>query len=349
MLVYDTVLSAGDVEVLYGGRAPSTRGRRTSGDAYPRRDNLVAGYRFDEGKGTTIRDFSGHGNDGTLHGGLTWVSGRGGAAAAHAGALQFDGTRYATLPQSTRFTAGDFTVSVWFNPTSADRWLFMRGFVNRDQPGDIGLGINAERGNVDFEVRTADNRWLFGWGVPPSVFHCPFKLNQWNHVVVTRRGDTYAMWMNGAKVGSQVATADISDAGNTNPFIVGGSMSDGGVIQKFQGALDELRIFHRCLSDAEIAALDDGDGGGGSVLDSAAVPETTPATPGVPNALHFDHGHVDLGGKQLTTGATSIALWYRYEGYTHQFPMLVDLKAGQARACSWRSIATAIRATASRS
>ncbi len=265
MLVYNTVLSAGDVEVLYGGR------QRTSDGPYPRAGNLVAGVHLDEGRGTTVADFSGHGNDGTLHGGATWGPGRG--VVQHARAMQFDGTRYATLPQSTKFTSSDFTVSLWFKPTKdhESQFLFMRGFADRDQPGDIGLKINPDGGGLDFAVRTADSQWLFGW--PKSSLRGAFKVNQWNHVVVSRRGgarpmatlDTCTMWINGVRVGTEVAmNTDIGDTPNTNPFIVGGMMTDNGVHDMFQGALDEFRIFHRCLSDAEIATLYRG----GDVLDS---------------------------------------------------------------------------------
>ena len=54
-------------------------------------------------------------------------------------------------------------------------------------------------------------------------------------------------------------------------------------------------------------------------------PRPPPATP---TRVNFDHGHVELGSKQLTTGATSISAWYEYEGHTDQFPILLDLKVG---------------------
>ena len=178
------------------------------------------------------------------------------AAAQHAHAMPFDGTRYATLPQSTKFTSGDFTISLWFDPASAaDRILFMRGFAYRDQQGDIGLKVNLANGDLDFEARTADSRWIFGWEAPQSLLHSPFKLKEWNHVVVTRNGESYAMWMNGVKVRTARSPADISDTNDSNPFIIGGMMTERGVEGRFHGALDDFRIFHRCLSDAEITAL----------------------------------------------------------------------------------------------
>ena len=49
--------------------------------------SLVAGYHMDEGQGTTLADFSGHGHDGTLHDGLKWISGTESARYPSASAL----------------------------------------------------------------------------------------------------------------------------------------------------------------------------------------------------------------------------------------------------------------------
>jgi hypothetical protein len=68
---------------------------------------------------------------------------------------------------------------------------------------------------------------------------------------------------------------------------------DKGVHSMFRGALDEFRIFHRCLSDAEITALYRGgdlrDGGdsrssAGSLVADYDFPATT--APAAPSAEH---------------------------------------------------------------
>jgi hypothetical protein len=133
------------------------------------------------------------------------------------------------------------------------QFLFMRGMAYGDQQGDIGLCVERSSGELAFRARTSDDRWLFGWGEP--TFTAKYVLHQWNHVVVTRRGDTYTMWMNGASAGSRVSSADISDTRDSNPFIVGGMQATSGVSDFFQGALKELKIFHRAVSDSEAAAL----------------------------------------------------------------------------------------------
>ncbi len=225
-------------------------------------EGLVAGYHFDDGGGTMVRDFSGHGHDGMLHGNLSWVPGRGTAESTHASAVQFDGAHFAILQPSPKFTSGDFSISLWFKPERTGNWAcpFIRGFGYREQKGDIGMKLNRDSGNLDFQVRTSENQWLFGWDIPESKLRSPVRYGQWNHVVVTRCGDTYTMWMNGTEVASEESSADISDAENTNPFIVGAFMGEGPWGDFYRGALDDFRTFRRCLSDKEIGTLYDCNG-----------------------------------------------------------------------------------------
>jgi hypothetical protein len=189
-----------------------------------------------------------------------------GGSAPHAGAVQFDGNHYAKLDPPPKFTSGDFTISLWFNPvrrTDHFAFPFMRGYSYRDQQGDIGMKLNRDSGDLNFQARTADGRWLFGWDIPESRLRGPVRYGQWNHVVVQRFHEYtqdggiihYTMWMNGARVGTEKSSADISDADNTNPLIVGGIMENNEPVDLFQGALDDFRIFRRCLSDGEITEL----------------------------------------------------------------------------------------------
>jgi len=67
-LVFNKPLNPAEIARLYN------RGHGTQ--RIGRMDGMIAGYHFDEGGGTTAADFSGHGNTGTLKGGVTWVLGR---------------------------------------------------------------------------------------------------------------------------------------------------------------------------------------------------------------------------------------------------------------------------------
>ncbi len=93
-------------------------------------------------------------------------------------ALQLDGSDYATVSPSPKFTAADFTISMWFDPTTSGlfQFLFMRGRACRDHQGDIGLKINPTSGDLDFQARTSDGQWLFGLGRPGIGPPRPFNL-----------------------------------------------------------------------------------------------------------------------------------------------------------------------------
>ena len=304
-------------------------------------DGLVAGYCFDEGQGTTANDFSGHGRDGTLHGGVKSVSDKGSAAGPHANALQFDGEHYAKVEPPPKFTSGDFTISLWFKPVRVNDWIYlwMRGFGWHDQQGDIGLKFDRDNGNLDFEARTAERQWLFGWGVPESRLRSAVRYGQWNHAVVTRRGDSYCLWMNGERVASEKSSADIFDTDNTDPLIVGGMIGDEGagprVGPMYQGALDDFRIFRRCLSDKEIGTLYD-CGGDATILDgegrvkigplvTGRGAETDNAAPA--HALRFDgtSAYVNLGPALdfRKDSAFSVAFWMKSPFDTRQGQQMI--------------------------
>ena len=57
---------------------------------------------FEEGSGTTAKDSSGNGNDGTLQGGAAWIDG------AVGGAIEFNGTDacYASATEITLYYSG---------------------------------------------------------------------------------------------------------------------------------------------------------------------------------------------------------------------------------------------------
>ena len=283
---------------LPGGKTPWPWSTWTKGVVIHHGDQTASHYEIKEIQGQRYMFFEWKSGDVTILGRkpmyyvLRWSG-----IPPHAHALQFDGTRYATLPKSLKFTSGDFTISLWFNPTIAKKSqaLFMRGYPYREQQGDIVFRINPDSGDLDFQARTADSQWLFGWDIPESKLQSAFNLNQWNHVVVTRCGDSYTMWMNGVKVGNEFSSADISDADDTNPLLLGGShvgingpggpndpvLNNLGIDSSFHGALDEFRIFHRCLSDGEIAALyNHGDGLDGS-------PAQAPADGGLVTGYEF--------------------------------------------------------------
>jgi hypothetical protein len=206
---------------------------------------------------------------------------------------------FARLPDTLKFTSGNFTISEWFKPASTDsnlEFLFMRGFGYGDQPGDIGLHYDGY-GYDNFLQFTAQGNgtgWIFGWDLPPSLLYAEPPASGWSNIVVTRSigetTSTYAMWLNGILVGSETSAADISDANNTNPLLLGAMEQNSGPGFTFQGQIDEFDIFSRAVNPGEITTLYNG---GAGFYGSTAW---GPTAEGLLAGYHFDSNVDDYSG-----------------------------------------------------
>ena len=73
-------------------------------------------------------------------------------------------------------------------------------------------------------------------------------LQQWYHLAVTRENDLYTIYMDGERIGSGTNTSPIPDA--KAPLTLG--QADNAY---FAGCLDEVMLFHRALSPAELKEI----------------------------------------------------------------------------------------------
>lgn len=127
--VYRTALSPTAVQALYRG------GRGLYGRPAP---DLVAGWHFDEGQGTTVSDYSGHGHTGTLVHGPAWVP----AAVASGAALRDYRLRQLTYrdPQQTvlqqhgyRYDRVGNITSWWQQDRQIGPWRWAATYDARDR------------------------------------------------------------------------------------------------------------------------------------------------------------------------------------------------------------------------
>jgi hypothetical protein len=93
---------------------------------------------------------------------------------------------------------------------------------------------------------------------PPLSSNSLVELNTSTHIVATSDGNTAKIFINGKLDSSaNVSTScDVGDRPETSYFI-GYGVSDGipSRTRSFQGAIDELRIYNRALSEAEVTSL----------------------------------------------------------------------------------------------
>jgi glucose/arabinose dehydrogenase/chitodextrinase len=196
---------------------------------------LMAAYAFNEASGATVSDASGNGNTGTINGATRTTQGRYGSA------LSFDGLSNLVVinASSTLNVTSAMTLEAWVFPTVAQsgwRTILQREvdayFLNAGHTGGSGwpAGGGTLGGNVTFVGATAAN-----------------PLNTWTHVALTYDGSLLRLYVNGNLVASQPASGTIQT--NSSPLRIGGNVPYG---EFFGGLIDEVRIYNRALSQAEI-------------------------------------------------------------------------------------------------
>src|SRR5262249_25047021 len=95
-------------------------------------------------------------------------------------------------------------------------------------------------------------------------------VNTWTHLAGTYDGTTLRLYVNGTLVASQAASGTITTS--TGAVRLGGNAVWG---EYFRGRIDDVRIFNRALSQAEVQT--DMNTGAGGVSDT--VPPTVPSNP----------------------------------------------------------------------
>jgi mono/diheme cytochrome c family protein len=142
---------------------------------------------------------------------------------------------------------GDFTVAAWIQPQELRR----AGIISlgaHDWTHGWYLDIPDGKGSLRIETAGPDNKSNGAVSAPPGTI----RANAWQHVAaVVRRGSNETrLYVNGYAV----AKGQIGSANLDNPKM---NLHVGRIpeAQPFRGELDEVRLYRRALSEAEIQAL----------------------------------------------------------------------------------------------
>ena len=202
----------------------------------------LVGYWTFDGKDTNwgtnkTNDLSGQGNTGTLTNMSTTTSPVVGKLGQ---GLKFDGSDDYVNVSNVSFTTST-TWSAWVKKTSNTA---SATFISATE-GGREYTLRNDEGGTKF-----DFVWAYageGWGriISPSTY----PINQWFHVVVTHDTTTLKMYVNGSLVVSGGATTAASLSG----INIGRRMYDSAYY--FPGTIDEVRIYNRALSAAEVLNL----------------------------------------------------------------------------------------------
>jgi hypothetical protein len=206
---------------------------------------LIGYWTFEEGSSTTASDSSGNNRNGSWSGNSThYISGKVGS---YAGQFATAGNDCITVsdPAGTLLTT-DETVVLWLNPTSY-----------------IGVGNYQEavrkEGNNGVVVAQGNGNWEFGYkdngggynDLKPSNSTIP--LSTWTQVAVmfNSASNTITLAINGVTWGTNSLSGRTSANNSANLYL--GSYDCASRI--WNGSLDDIRVYNRTLSTAEVLAL----------------------------------------------------------------------------------------------
>ncbi|MFD4994026.1 LamG-like jellyroll fold domain-containing protein [Cellulosimicrobium cellulans] len=198
-------------------------------------------WSFGEASGTTVADSSGWARPGTLTGGASRVAG------VHGGAVRLDGASgLVTVPDADALDPGAaLTVSAWVRPERVATQYVVKKAQGYEVDG-YELGLSAA-GKAFFRVNQAsagNAHRVDSTGAYPS------DGQRWVHLAGTFDGSRVRLFVDGVEQGSVPGPATVG--ANALPLLVGNEPGGGYALR---GAVDEVTVYDRALSAAEVGAL----------------------------------------------------------------------------------------------
>lgn len=194
-------------------------------------EGLVSYWTFDEGTGNIAND-SITTNDLTIYGSNYWYD------EGHLNkCLDFDGSQdYATIPSNNSLKiTPHITVECWIN---ADTFSGLMQFCNKQK-----YILRFESDFCEF-VPTVSGQQVQNTGISANYM----TIGQWHHIVGTYNGTQIKFYLDGLPKDTTSKTGSL-DTDNLT-FVVGARFYYND--RKFDGRVDEVRLYNRALSDEEI-------------------------------------------------------------------------------------------------
>jgi hypothetical protein len=213
---------------------------------------------MEEGVGSTTADIIG-GNTGALQNNTSWTTGKYGKALSFSGGSgTCSSCTYVSIPSAPPLNFGvnqDFTLSAWVKSTQS--------IGSNVYPGIIGKDDNNGGARQGYEMilhnANSDAGWYFEI-VVGGTFYSDFGRSniadgKWHHVGI-RSGSTLLTYEDGTLANSLAASS--GSVSSTVPLLLGVYTQSGnlvGVTPFLNGTIDDVYIYNRALSAAEVKQL----------------------------------------------------------------------------------------------
>lgn len=254
-------LSTSSLHVYYlnTGKSPFLAVIGTEGVVTGPVNSLVDYWKMDEGSGSYAYDYGPNQATSTLYNDVSWTSGK------IDGGLFFGGSTAQLIAANTaglRYTGGNMSISMWINPDPTDDGGFLiskpwNGGGQYNYTLTISGGANP---TLNFSLSGATAASL------NSVK--TISAGSWHNVVVTLdQSSNVIMYIDGAIVNQGVngISSWTPGGGDLNLNLVmgcvypyGSSNCAGATTYDYKGTMDEVRIYNRTISAAEVKDLYNG-------------------------------------------------------------------------------------------
>ncbi len=198
--------------------------------------DLLGWWAFEEGEGTIAFDSSPNANDGAIEGDATWVPG------VYGTALNFNGTdAYVSTGESLMNNLADFTMAGWVMARNASGSRI--GLYGQNDLVEMGfMGGNAEV-------------WTAASGTTNTAWNFP--ETEWHHLAVVDQDTDLLIYIDGQVAATGAGAA--SHGTSAYAFNIGGQIWDA-TGNFFDGQIDDVALFARALTEAEIQIVMEGIG-----------------------------------------------------------------------------------------
>jgi hypothetical protein len=218
---------------------------------------LVGWWPMNEGSGQTVRDWSGHGNNGML--GSTpdvdandpsWVKG-----VFLGSALRFtDSDDYVTVPSPASLRQQKLTVAAWVKGTStpgAYHYVVSLGGQSSCELSSWGL-YTGQGGGMAFYIADSPSQVFLSPAMDQSIWD-----GKWHHAAGTFDGSTVRLYVDGKQIGNGTpASGPIEYDLTSNDGTIGGTDGDAcGQNLTFAGDIDGVQVWSMALPVDKIWAV----------------------------------------------------------------------------------------------